>query len=218
MTDAYCETYCNSDATGAPYKYFGITYGRDCYCGNTPNYVATGDSTQCTWPNSGNSSESGGSDTYENMWLNKRWKDPNALPPTPVPKDTNFDPNAYLGCYPSKNNAQEDLLQGPSQIDEGVTHAKCLAFCNAQPQGPYKFLSIEGGNRCHCSNSYEYGIAQSDISTCQTGAAGNTTEAGGGDGTQSVWQNAGYQNVRPLFITLCSKTVLCKQAFDFDPG
>ncbi|KAH7088565.1 hypothetical protein FB567DRAFT_591947 [Paraphoma chrysanthemicola] len=70
MTDQECKAFCTTTATGAPYVYFGIARGRDCYCGNTLLATTASDPLQCTWPNSGNGAQAGGSDTYQNIWQN----------------------------------------------------------------------------------------------------------------------------------------------------
>ncbi|KAH7078011.1 hypothetical protein BKA63DRAFT_593345 [Paraphoma chrysanthemicola] len=70
MTDQECKAFCTTTATYAPYVYFGIARGRDCYCGNTLLATVASDPLQCTWPNSGNGAQAGGSDTYQNIWQN----------------------------------------------------------------------------------------------------------------------------------------------------
>lgn len=216
MTDVACQTFCNVTAIAAPFKYFGITKGRDCHCGNTLLTTLIPTLPIGAVPNSGNGTENGGSDISQVVWLNGYY-------PVPVngPLDTDFSPNGYIGCLPTINLNGEAQLQGPNGTDVALTQQTCLAFCDTQVGAPFKFFGLENGNICRCSNSYDTTTpALNELLSCQVAAGGNGTQAAGGDATLSLWLNAGYPGdiVSLLSVSLCSKTVLCKHELCFDPG
>ncbi|KAF1366019.1 hypothetical protein EJ07DRAFT_27519, partial [Lizonia empirigonia] len=60
MTQESCQTYCTIEAPLGPYKYFGIEFGSDCYCGNTFQHEAIpydNTMTSCNISCTGNSTE-----------------------------------------------------------------------------------------------------------------------------------------------------------------
>ncbi|OIW30067.1 WSC-domain-containing protein [Coniochaeta ligniaria NRRL 30616] len=59
MTVEGCAAHCS------PYKYFGLEYGRECYCGDVEPTQLVAD-TGCSFPCSGNAAERCGADTREN--------------------------------------------------------------------------------------------------------------------------------------------------------
>jgi hypothetical protein len=71
MTDQVCRNFCVNTATGRPFLYFGISNGRNCYCGNTPPQTVAGlpNASLCTTPNSGDPSQAGGGPNAINVWL-----------------------------------------------------------------------------------------------------------------------------------------------------
>jgi hypothetical protein len=71
MTDQVCRNFCVNTATGHPFTYFGISNGRNCYCGNTPPATVAGlpNESLCTTPNSGDPTQAGGGPNAINAWL-----------------------------------------------------------------------------------------------------------------------------------------------------
>lgn len=75
MTAQNCKRYCSTvtDVTpGAPYLYFGIANGQDCYCGNAIATTVEPDNTNCGIGNSGDTTQRGGSLTHQSIWGNTR--------------------------------------------------------------------------------------------------------------------------------------------------
>ncbi|KAI9209320.1 uncharacterized protein BJ171DRAFT_113233 [Polychytrium aggregatum] len=132
MTLATCKSLCSQ------YKYYGVEYGGECYCGNslaTPG-GAGGDgqgtfgtvvsSSQCSTPCPGGPSQT----TCGGPW--RVWID------TVTPSIT--------GCY--VDNSQR-VLNYKASVDYGsMTLATCKSLCSQ-----YKYYGVEYGGECYCGNS-----------------------------------------------------------------
>lgn len=73
MTQESCQTYCTIEAPLGPYKYFGIEFGRDCYCGNTFQHDAIpydNTITSCNISCTGNSTQQCGGVNRISVYLN----------------------------------------------------------------------------------------------------------------------------------------------------
>ncbi|KAJ4986342.1 WSC domain-containing protein [Stagonosporopsis vannaccii] len=216
ITQETCSTACQ---TAQPaFTYFGISYGRDCWCGDQlpPATVSDG---ECTYPNAGAplGNEIGGSNTAFTVWL------AGTINNTPGTTDdiAGANPASYLGCWATIKNDPNDprptfgQAGKPVLTDASVDHESCQTYCDG-----YKYFAITGGNICQCDNSYAFGDVDSgaivlDPSECNLRAAGDNSQAGGGPLAYTVYENDNYA-VRPSSPTLCSK--LCSVILLFDPG
>lgn len=204
LTDAKCSTTC------VDYAYFGIRYGRDCWCGNTLP-VVTGNQDDCTYPNSGASNEIGGSDTAFSIFQQ------NPAVETGPGGSTNTTDGFYLGCLSAQSNENppRDLFttydHTPAESN-ATTQESCLLECAA-----FKYFALQNGNTCRCDNSIPFGnIVYLDDEACDVRAAGNSAEAGGGDTELTAFYNPNYV-VRPGLLSQCSK--LCSANMKtYNPG
>lgn len=127
MTVESCATFCN------PYQFFGLEYGRECYCGNQLNANSGSTSaSDCNMPCKGDSTQTCGSGQRLSLYKTVGWS-------PPVNEAINgYD---YFGCY-------SELQSGRSLSDDGtssgtMTAQQCSAFCKGSA-----FFGLENGNEC----------------------------------------------------------------------
>lgn len=212
MSVEKCSGLCRDSTQfeGAATTYFGIAFGRDCWCGNDVPTASVPAET-CDFTNSGANDQVGGGRFLFSIFTR------GDLGPGST---DDFDGAAYQGCWATTNADGTPVFNSelaPFTPTEApfISQASCKAYCV-----DYKFFAITGGNTCQCDNSYEYGsVDNNEIvltpADCSTRARGARTEAGGADNAYTVYQNLDYQ-VRPKSLTLCSK--LCSANCIFDPG
>lgn len=87
MTVEMCAEYCT------PYQYFGVEYGRECYCGNdrAADSVAASDA-DCSFACAGDTSETCGAGMRLNVYTNNAYS-------TSKPADTAPPGTPYFGCF-----------------------------------------------------------------------------------------------------------------------
>lgn len=74
MTQEACGAYCSglTSPSGTQYVYFGLEYGRECYCGNqiaSGATLAPGGESDCNTPCSGDDNEDCGAGNRINIWV-----------------------------------------------------------------------------------------------------------------------------------------------------
>ena len=163
MTVESCGAYC------AKYQYFGVEYGRECYCGNSLT-AQTANSADCSFPCAGNSAELCGAGNRLNVYTNTGYQAPE---PASLAEP-------YLGCYIDGGNPRvlPDNLLG----EDDMTAALCLQNC-----AEYSFFGLEYGRECWCGNSRPANAAPA--TDCSFTCAGDDTEICGAGGRINVWFN-----------------------------
>jgi hypothetical protein len=183
MKDATCDTLCVGS------KYFAIQYGRDCYCFEDAP-TKNNDQSACTYPNSGDVTQIGGSDTAYSVFTTAGF----------VPGTTLVD--KFIGFFSSitDGTTPEPLLDGLPGVSVTLTQKSCKDSCSA-----YKYFALTKGNTCICGNSYSSDDAvelTSSDTVCKLKIPGGI-EAGGGADCIALFENLDYK-VRPGLLTLCS--------------
>ena len=135
MTVELCSQTC------AGYIYFGVEYGRECYCGNN---LASGSQPSmnggCTKSCAGNATElCGGSDRIDLYMLNSSATAPSST--TPSPSSTPMTvPGAGLfksiGCYTEVTSSR--ALATLESANSNMTVEQCADFCSA-----YQYMGVE---------------------------------------------------------------------------
>ncbi|KAK3318863.1 WSC domain-containing protein [Apodospora peruviana] len=160
MTIESCAAYCSK------YKYFGVEYGHECYCGDT-NPGALVASSECSFPCPGNAAETCGAGGRLSLYLNEDYA-------TPAPATLSVP---YLGCFIDTGaRVLPDNLLGA----DDMTAAKCAAHC-----ADYSYFGVEYGRECWCGNSPPKNAAPE--SECSMTCAGNDMEICGAGGRINVW-------------------------------
>lgn len=73
LTQEGCKTFCDSHA-GAPWKYFGVEFGRDCRCSNETLFIPVpAGAGECTTPMNGSSTQAGGGPNRVVVWQNANY-------------------------------------------------------------------------------------------------------------------------------------------------
>ena len=100
QTPAECKQWYG----GQGFKYAGVQYGDQCFCGNSISRYGT--SSACTMPCSGDSTQ-----TCGGVWANSVYQ------------------TGYLGCFADTANRD---LSGPAQSSAAQTPEQCTAWCAVQ--------------------------------------------------------------------------------------
>ncbi|KAK3695831.1 WSC domain-containing protein [Podospora appendiculata] len=163
MTVKSCFAFCSQ------YQFFGVEYGRECFCGNTLDAPR---STGCTTPCAGNADETCGAASRLDVYVNTGYVDPK---PAVVPGTT------YLGCYVDQDPHARILPSNLLGADD-MTAAKCKAHCAG-----YAVFGLEYGRECWCGNTFPATTAKAPATDCTFPCAGNSAEVCGAHSRINVW-------------------------------
>jgi hypothetical protein len=175
MTVEMCAEYC------APYQYFGVEYGRECYCGNTraADSVAAPDA-DCSFACADDATEMCGAGMRYDLYINNAYSSYN--PSNSAPAGT-----PYLGCFVD-NGAR--ILPGGVISADNMTPAVCAANCAG-----YSYFGTEWSRECYCGN---IGPTEAAFeSDCNMPCAGNSAEMCGAGMRLSVYGPAGAAPANP---------------------
>ncbi|POS79507.1 hypothetical protein DHEL01_v202090 [Diaporthe helianthi] len=145
MTLETCAAFC------AGYKYFGVEYGRECYCGNTLDAsTESAPLDDCNMVCSGSSVEYCGSGNRLELYLNNS-TDPGTGSgggsggdgAEPTQPDAVGAYKSY-GCVTEAD--QTRALTARSFVDSGMTLERCASFCSA-----YTYFGVEYARECNAT-------------------------------------------------------------------
>ncbi|KAM7203183.1 WSC domain containing protein, partial [Naviculisporaceae sp. PSN 640] len=169
LTAEKCATACSG------YKYFGLEYGRECYCGNTLNQgsVETA-AAECSFSCPGNAAQTCGAGNR--LTLYTRTDD------VPVPTL----PSTYraLGCHAEPTSGGRALSALVTRADD-MTIQKCAEICHASN---FPVFGVEYYTECYCGNGLAPGSAPAPEIECSFPCAGNPDEVCGGDWRINVYE------------------------------
>jgi len=157
MTVNRCEARCKT----AGFQYYGVEYGRECYCGNSLD-ISAGKAPEgdCNMPCAGSSTEKCGGPYRLNLYSNSSL-------PNPVAAINTYN---SVGCW--TDNVQDRALTGRRSYDGAMTVQQCGLNCVG-----YSYFGLEYAVECYCG----YFIKPTSFQVLD----GNCTKACGGDGTQT---------------------------------
>ncbi|KAK1757296.1 putative fungistatic metabolite [Echria macrotheca] len=171
MTVATCAAFC------ADYKYFGLEFGRECYCGNNVQDAgaaapsADDPSAACTFtcPGDETGQTTCGAADVQDVYIN------NAYTPR-VPDQSLSVP--YRGCFVDHGNPRvlPDNLLGA----DDMTAEKCAAHCS-----DFSYFGLEFGRECWCGNAAPATPAKE--TDCDFPCAGDDRTLCGGRNFINVW-------------------------------
>lgn len=127
MTAQLCAAHC------ANYSYFGVEFGRECWCGNSPPQTPAPDS-DCSMPCAGDNNQLCGAGNRINVWG------------SPLPSPPTVGSYNYVGCFTDDNNQRS--LTGLVTYDPQMTLEKCAAACSE-----YSYFGVEYGSQCYCGTA-----------------------------------------------------------------
>jgi WSC domain len=157
LTPAKCMTACASNG----YKFAGVEYSSECYCGNEIDNLqgfASDGEAQCNMPCSGDSSLKCGGPARVNIYT---------------------DPTAWSssGCYTDGQGARTltHLAEVP-EFREQLIPSRCIAACNSMG---YSLAGVEFGQECWCDNAVSNGGYDAGDG-CTKPCTGDATKTCGG--------------------------------------
>ena len=173
LTVETCAAFCSS------YQYFGVEYGRECYCGNDRDVssVAAPDA-DCSFPCAGDATETCGAGLRLDLYINNDYV-------APAPATSAGAP--YLGCFV---DSAARVLPDNIVSQDGMTAANCAANCAG-----YAYFGTQWGRECYCGNTApEEQAAESD---CNMPCDGDATQMCGAGMRLSVYGPVGTTPTEP---------------------
>ncbi|KAM7198966.1 WSC domain containing protein [Rhypophila sp. PSN 637] len=170
MTLEECATFCHS------FPYFGVEYGRECFCGADP--VASGGQlapsiTECNMPCAGNSTEICGAGNRLSVY-----HDPAKLGPSTGGSNLG---STKKGCYTETGAGRTLAAKGFG--DDNLTLEGCAIGCVG-----YKYWGVEYGRECFCGNTIQPAAELKADSECNMVCAGNAAELCGAGNRIMVYE------------------------------
>lgn len=167
MTTELCDAHCSE------YMYFGLEYGRECWCGDiTPKNLAP--ESECSFSCSGDNTQICGAGGRINVWA-RPW-------PVPAP----VDGYEYKGCYTDRGD--KHTLTGKVEYASDMTHEKCGAFCGRYG---YRFFGVEYGSQCFCGVDIKDIAEERPIEECSTKCGGDSSQRCGAPDRLGIFETSG---------------------------
>jgi len=174
-------------ATCSGYKYFGLEYYFQCFCGNVlqPGSVQV-DSSECKNLCTGNSKQICGGDSRLNLYsfgdspettLSLATSTTTTIAPTSTPYPGYFT----TGCY-TEATTQRALSKG-SFYNDYMTIETCAAACSG-----FALFGVEYGRECYCGNSLNSGSVSTSTGECNTVCPGNKAQFCGAGNRLNVYK------------------------------
>ncbi|KAL8691683.1 MAG: hypothetical protein Q9224_004118 [Gallowayella concinna] len=186
MTVETCAAVCK----GNNFRYAGIEYYGECYCGDSIQGTQAADNA-CTFPCTGNKSETCGGNNLLSVFMD----------PTYPPSDSS-DIMSYTpeGCYTEGYNGRAVAFR-QSQLDsKSMTTKTCLGACKRQN---FPLAALEFGGECYCGVVLGNGTASAPETECSTKCTGDSTDFCGGRSRLNLYVASDLMSTEP-----CSPFVL----------
>ncbi|KAH0559498.1 hypothetical protein GP486_003989 [Trichoglossum hirsutum] len=206
MTVELCRDGCSG------YNFFGVEYGRECYCGGAINNgsVLAPSQSDCNFPCPGNNSELCGAGNRLDMYKLKtvsrvkaRTSIGNVTPAganiTTIGTSDAVRANTsnaldsvsvgswqYIGCF------TDQIPRGLSQEFEStyqMTAQECQSFCLNRN---FPLSGVEFGRECFCGTALQGNSTLAPDSDCNMPCSGNASDTCGGSFRMNVWQYEGW--------------------------
>jgi hypothetical protein len=189
MTLQACATFC------APWKYMGVEYGVECWCGAHISTTAAGAAgTDCYMPCGGNSTQTCGGPRRLSMYSNRQ----QVGPVEPWEIADRFGNSGFVNCYieTAQNQGTPRTLAAASYASDNMSLQLCQDFCitrGTQLVGaPFAYWGVEFGRECYCGSAVTSGATAVDRDQCeQLLCSGNSTQVCGGHDRIAVYQYLG---------------------------
>jgi hypothetical protein len=147
MTAQVCAQHC------AAYSYFGVEYGRECWCGNSPPQIPA-PASDCSMTCAGDDTQLCGAGNRINVWG------------SPLPSPATVGDYDYVGCFTDDGTARS--LAGSVTYDPAMTLDKCAAACSL-----YNYFGVEYGTQCYCGTELAATAQQVPQAECSLRCGGD---------------------------------------------
>ncbi|KAK4208619.1 putative fungistatic metabolite [Rhypophila decipiens] len=152
MTAELCDAHCSD------FQYFGVEYGRECWCGDiTPKSQAP--ESECSFSCAGDNKQLCGAGERINVWAR----------PWPVPSP--IGDYTYKGCY--TDSSDKHSLTGRVEYLGDMTHEQCGAYCDRYG---YRYFGVEYGSQCFCGTEIKDVAEERPIQECSTKCGGDSSQ------------------------------------------
>ena len=152
MTAEKCQVLCQE------YSYFGLEFGKECFCGNKQPQTQTSED-ECSFPCAGDRAQTCGGNGRINVW---------GIPPLCPGPVGNYE---YTGCF--ADSGQQRTLTGRVSYDHDMTLEKCAAFCGLNE---YPLFGVEFSSQCYCGTALDSSL-QRPQNECAMRCGGNDQES-----------------------------------------
>lgn len=183
MTPQACASICKD------YEYFGVEFGRECYCGRSFLGEVVGDE-QCTRGCSGDPSVLCGDGDRLNVY--------SSAAASSYPESVGD--YRYIHC--GADSPTDRVLKGAYTSAADMTIEKCAASCSE-----YTYFGLEYGRECFCGNSYT-GV-EKPKADCHYRCSGDGSQICGGSNRISVYDSTPLPPPNPGPGPICGKIGLC---------
>ncbi|CCC06458.1 hypothetical protein SMACR_04850 [Sordaria macrospora] len=194
MTVDKCTAACNTSG----YKYAGVEFGGECFCGNRISNGGAPATSGCNMLCNGNTTEFCGGGNRLNIYIKGDLPPTStvsgiiAIPSSAVPEPPGPAQPASVGNYVwygcrTEATGNRALSAAVSATDE-MTLEACSAFCSA-----YTYFGVEYSRECYCGNSFNAGSVAAPDSDCSMTCAGKPSEYCGAGNRLSVYAKNGTE-------------------------
>ncbi|KAK4450229.1 WSC domain-containing protein [Podospora aff. communis PSN243] len=161
MTVEKCAVFCNRN------RYFGLEYGRECYCGDVQTASPTVSPSECSFTCPGNPTQKCGAGDRQNLYINLVY-----FPRKPATLSA-----PYIGCF--VDEGPRTLPDNPLSAGD-MTAQKCQFHCAG-----YRYFGVEFSRECWCGRNPPNVTAPT--SECSLPCAGDDAQLCGGPNRINVW-------------------------------
>ncbi|KAG5915648.1 hypothetical protein E4U42_007958 [Claviceps africana] len=166
MSNEACAVFCKN------YKYFGIEYGSECYCGS---YLAGSSKKapleECNMACSGDGYEYCGASSRLELYENPNVKTGTPEQPAVVGK------YVLVGCQTEGNGTR--ALTGSAFAQDNMTNGVCADLCK-----DYDMFGTEYGRECYCGHGLAASSLVAPAAECRMLCGGSNLEYCGGSGSR----------------------------------
>lgn len=180
MTVETCVAFCK----GNDYKYAGLEYYKECFCGVSVNGPQVNESS-CSFPCTGDKTETCGGNDFINIYQDTTF---------PTVDNTVISDYKPMGCY-SEGSSGRSLAWRQNQINATtMTVESCLFACKG---GGFSFAGVEFGQECYCGVVLGNGTLPLSSTSCNMPCAGNSSETCGGRSTLNLYVAKDLESTQP---------------------
>ncbi|KAF2668728.1 heme peroxidase [Microthyrium microscopicum] len=163
MTPETCAAFCGPGPT-----YFGMEYGRECYCGASLAAASTqAPESDCSMSCSGNQTNLCGSGSRLSLYE----------------RPTTAGGYRYTGCY--SDTVSNRVLQGSYTGGNTMTHEVCEQFCSSSS---FTYYGLEYAAECYCGNSFANPTTIEPDTDCNMACVANVSETCGAGNRLSMFE------------------------------